>query len=95
MQEKKKKTSLDLRCFFDVNWEDRSQHRRMAELGRAFWRHLVQTLLKQGRPEEAAQDHIQVAFEGLQGGGDLWGGDLQSPQVHTAYCPEKLKWTYC
>lgn len=43
----------------------------MAELGRAFWRHLVQTLLKQGRPEEAAQDHIQVAFEGLQGGGDL------------------------
>lgn len=30
--------------------------------------HLVQPLLKQGHKEQAAQDHVQVAFEDLQGG---------------------------
>lgn len=35
------------------------------------WVPLVQPQLKQGHPEQGAQDHIQVGFE------DLWEGRLQ------------------
>lgn len=34
----------------------------MAVIGRNLWRHLVQTLLKQGHPEKVAQDQVQEAF---------------------------------
>ena len=40
----------------------------MAEAGRTVWVHLVQPLLQQGHPEQAAQDRVQAASEDLQGG---------------------------
>lgn len=43
-----------------------SQTHRMAEVGRTSTGHQDQALLKQGHPELAAQDHVQVAFEYLQ-----------------------------
>jgi len=50
-----------------VLWE-LSQNRRLAEVGRDFWRLSgPTTLLKQGHPEQVAQDRIQAAFEYLQG----------------------------
>ena len=40
----------------------------MAEVGRDLWRSSGPTpLLKQGHPEQAAQDCVQMAFEYLQG----------------------------
>lgn len=40
----------------------------MVEVGRATGGHLVQpSQLKHGHPEKAAQDHVQTAFEHLQG----------------------------
>lgn len=51
----------------------KNQSNRMAEGGRDIWVHLVQTLLKQGRPEQGAQSHAWAAFE------DLPGGDPQPP----------------
>jgi len=35
----------------------------MAEVGRALWVRLVQPLLKQGLPEQGAQDHAQTALK--------------------------------
>ena len=39
-----------------------------AEVGRDIWRYLIQSLFKQGHPAQGAQDHVQMAFEDLQGG---------------------------
>lgn len=43
-----------------------SQNPRMAEDEGTSGGHLVQH--KQGYPQQVAQNHVQVAFEGLQGG---------------------------
>ena len=39
-----------------------------AEVGRDVWRYLIQSLFKQGHPAQGAHDHVQMAFEDLQGG---------------------------
>ena len=44
------------------------QKHRMGDVERDLWVHLVHPLLKQGNIEQVAQDHIQMAFEDLQGG---------------------------
>lgn len=42
---------------------------RMVEIGKDLWRSSgLIPLLKQGHPEQVAQDHVQVAFKYLQGG---------------------------
>lgn len=38
-----------------------------AEAGRELWRPHPRTLLKSGHPEQAAQDHVQMDFDYLQG----------------------------
>lgn len=45
------------------------QNCRKVEVGRDFWKSSGPTfLLKKGHLEQVAQDHVQVAFEDLQGG---------------------------
>lgn len=45
-----------------------SQYHRMVEVGRDLWRSSCPALLlKQGHLEPVAQDHVQMAFEYLQG----------------------------
>ena len=44
------------------------QNHEMVKLGRDLWRSSGPVpLLKQGHPEQAAQDHVQVAFKDPQG----------------------------
>lgn len=50
------------------------QNCRKVEVGRDFWKSSGPTfLLKKGHLEQVAQDHVQVAFEDLQGGRLLRG----------------------
>jgi len=46
----------------------------MAEAERVLWVHLVQPQLQQGHPEQGAQVHIQLGFDGLQGGDSTSSG---------------------
>lgn len=44
------------------------QTHAMAEAERVLWVHLAQPQLQQGHQEQSAQAHVQLGFEGLQGG---------------------------
>jgi len=61
----------------------------MAEAGRDLWSPCGPNLLpKQGHPEWAAQDHIQVTFEDLRGGDNLSRQPV--PVVHHPHSTEVL-----